>query len=99
MRAKRVMSANLPRTETEEIGIVSTHYANVSTHYAKWRRSGYYASLRTAAKLALKADPEGPALISYAALQHGSHFIFYAFRDSAAHILSLYLLSSEGIIA
>ena len=34
-----------------------------------------------------KADPEGPALISYAVLQHGFHFTFYSFRASAAHML------------
>jgi hypothetical protein len=39
----------------------------------------------------LKADPEGPSLISYAALQHGVHFTFYSFRASAAHIVSPHL--------
>jgi hypothetical protein len=34
----------------------------------------------------VKADPDGPALISYVALLHGFHFIFYSFRASAAHI-------------
>jgi hypothetical protein len=38
---------------------------------------------------------EGPALISYAALQHGFHFTFYSFRASAAHMLSPYPLSPE----
>jgi hypothetical protein len=35
-----------------------------------------------------EADPEGPALISYTASQHGFHFTFYSFRASAAHMLS-----------
>jgi hypothetical protein len=38
--------------------------------------------------LLLKADPEGPPLIFYAALQHGFQFTFYSFRASAAHIAS-----------
>jgi bifunctional non-homologous end joining protein LigD len=36
------------------------------------------------------ADPEGPTLIFYAALQHGIHSIFYSCRASAAHKLSPY---------
>jgi hypothetical protein len=52
--------------------------------------------------LLLKADTEGPALIFYAASQHGFHFTCYSFRASAAHMLSTYLpgetvsLTSQG---
>ena len=40
--------------------------------------------------------PEGPALIFYAALQHGFHFTFHSFRASAAHIMSPYLRTLRG---
>jgi hypothetical protein len=46
------------------------------------------SSVHETRDLLLKADPEGPTLIFYAALQHGFHFIFCSFRASAAHILS-----------
>jgi hypothetical protein len=41
-------------------------------------------------------DPEGPALIFYAALQHGFHFTFYSFRASAAHKLSPFWFLAYG---
>ena len=53
-----------------------------------WGALQSVTSFVTSFRPLLKADPEGPTLIFYAALQHGFYFTFSSFRASTAHIMS-----------